>query len=123
MPQKTPPEIQTLGRPKEKSFIQKIKDKINKMFDSDNLTFLGKIFCLLNIILLFDNILMIIFSVLQGIANYVLKILNLESNFGFPYIWGVMIAILAVGLLFDLIIIVIEAVQKYAMDPSILEKE
>ena len=122
MPQKTPPEIQTLGRPKEKSFIQKIKDKINKMFDSDNLTFLGKIFCLLNIILLFNVISMAIFSVLQGIANYALKILNLESNFGFPFIWGVMIATLVVGLILDIILICIESVAQSGGD-SVLSKE
>lgn len=122
MPQKTPPEIQTLGRPKEKSFIQKIKDKINKMFSESELTFLGKIFCLLNIILLFNVISMAIFSVLQGIANYVLKILNLESNFDFPFIWGVMIATLVVGLILDIILICMEAFEQSSGD-SVLSKE
>lgn len=104
MPVKTPEDI--IPTKKEKSFFQKIKEKIDNIFSETNLTFLGKIYVLGIICFGIEAGLMMAVSFIQGIFNFIIKICGKEAILKFPEFWtlstctlipiGIMIVIITI---------------------------
>jgi len=120
MPAKTPEEMKI--KPKEKSLFEKIKDKFKEYFEDTNLTFLGKLFVTAIFVSLADTGLMILASIIRGCVDFIVALFGKDVHLEFPG-FGVT-AIILIGLaIFIAITGIVEAVNIYSGEDSILQKE
>ncbi len=123
MAEEKSPKIETLGRPKEVSLFKKIKEKIESLFNDSNLTFLGKTFVCGIFGFTFMCGLMMIVSILQGIANYIIGIFGKEVKLSLGMFWGLSATVLILLGVFILVTAIAEISNKSCNDSSILSKD
>lgn len=120
MPAKTPEEMKI--KPKEKSLFEKIKEKFKEYFEDTNLTFLGKLFVTAIFVSLADAGLMILASIIRGCVDFIVALFGKNVHLEFPG-FGVT-ALILIGLaIFIFITGIVEAVNTYSGEDSILQKE
>lgn len=104
-------------------FFQKLKEKVNKLFENENLTFLGKIYIMAAYILYIDTIALICFGFIKGILNFIIAFLKVETVLSFGYVMVPLLVIFIATFLAIMCLTVAEAVEYADEGESLFEKE
>lgn len=108
-------------KPKNVSFIGKLKARIHELVESENLTTAGRVYLIFGYVAFVTFIIVMVLSALQTIKNIVFAIYNIHINLGHLFIGATVISSItfAISFIFLIVISASECVAA-ANDDSIL---